>query len=309
MKILLTGASSFTGFWFAQALAEAGHEVVAPLKGSADSYQSSVRGERVAALSKIADIVFDASFGGPRFLEVVGAQRFDVLCHHAAVVTGYREETFDIHGALAENTNNLPQVLRSLQGQGLRRVVTTGSVFEQDEGAGDEPLRAFSPYGVSKGLTADVFRFWAERLQIPLGKFVIPNPFGPFEEPRFCSYLVNTWKSGKPASVKTPDYIRDNIHADLLARAYRHFAAGEWNGAFTRLNPSGYIESQREFASRVSRAFSQRSGLECALQFEQQTDFSEPLRRVNLHPVTEYVSGWDEAKSWDAFASYYLRQA
>jgi len=49
-------------------------------------------------------------------------------------------------------------------------------------------LAAFSPYGLSKGLTAQAFRYWCGALDVPLGKFVLPNPFGPFEEPRFCHY-------------------------------------------------------------------------------------------------------------------------
>ena len=43
MKALLTGASSFTGLWFARALAERGIEVVAPLRGGLDSYSNSAR--------------------------------------------------------------------------------------------------------------------------------------------------------------------------------------------------------------------------------------------------------------------------
>ena len=38
MKVLLTGASSFTGYWFAKTLHSKGHEVVAPLRAPKDSY-------------------------------------------------------------------------------------------------------------------------------------------------------------------------------------------------------------------------------------------------------------------------------
>ena len=49
MRVLLTGASSFTGAWFVHALAEAGHEVVAPLR-AAGGYDDPIRRRRVAAL-------------------------------------------------------------------------------------------------------------------------------------------------------------------------------------------------------------------------------------------------------------------
>jgi hypothetical protein len=40
---------------------------------------------------------------------------------------------------------------------------------------------------------------------------VISNPFGPFEEPRFCAYLMKTWRAGEIAEVRTPAYLRDNM--------------------------------------------------------------------------------------------------
>jgi hypothetical protein len=39
------------------------------------------------------------------------------------------------------------------------KIVLTGSVFEADEGLGESPLRAFSPYGLSKTVTGQIFPF------------------------------------------------------------------------------------------------------------------------------------------------------
>ena len=62
---------------------------------------------------------------------------------------------------------------------GCNKILLTGSVFENDEGAGSRDLRAFSPYGLSKGFTWQLFRYHAQIRSMTLGKFVIPNPFGP----------------------------------------------------------------------------------------------------------------------------------
>ena len=303
MRILLTGASSFTGYWFARELAAAGHHVVAPLRGAQGSYDG-LRARRVRELERCAEVVWASPFGEARFIELLAAKSFDLLCHHAARVTDYRSPDFDVVAALAENTRELPRVLRTMRDKGLRGMVLTGSVFEAEEGVGNAPLRAFSPYGVSKGITAQVVSYWCSVLDIPLGKFVIPNPFGPFEEPRFCSFLIKTWREGKPAEVRTPDYVRDNIHVDLLAKVYASFAAATaGSSGVTRANPSGYVETQGAFAQRFAREIGPRLSLCAEVALAKQADFSEPLVRHNTQ--TAVAPGWSESKAWDEIAAFY----
>ena len=191
------GASSFTGYWFARALNEAGALVVAPLRGALADYREGARAERVRRLSSAAEIIETAPFGSDRFLALAKDGGYDILCHHAAQVGDYRSVDFDIAGALAQNTANLRVVLETLRNGGLKGTILTGSVFEQNEGAGEAPLVAFSPYGLSKGLTAEVFHHRCREAGVRYAKFVIPNPFGPLEEPRFCAYLIRAWKKGR----------------------------------------------------------------------------------------------------------------
>ena len=305
MRLLLTGASSFTGLWFAQQLAQAGNEVVAPMRGDQQGY-SGLRAERVERLRKIADVRWSCTFGEAAFLELVARERFDLLCQHAARVTDYRSPDFDIVTALAENTRALPKVLRAMRENGLRGMVLTGSVFESDEGAGSPPTRAFSPYGVSKAITAQVARYWCGEFGVPLGKFVIPHPFGPYEEPRFYASLIGTWRKGGVAEVRTPVYVRDNIHVDLLARAYVRFATQTASGpTFATANPSGYIESQERFTTRLAAELGPRLRVEARLKFLDQVDRSEPMMRINTEPAAVAHPDWSETTAWDRLAEFY----
>ena len=306
MKVLLTGASSFTGFWFARELSRAGCHVVAPLRGAVADYKEGVRAERVRRLPSVAEVVEAAPFGSERFMQLAEASGFDQLCHHAARVGDYRSPDFDIPGAVAENTARLRAVLEVMARRGLRGVVLTGSVFEQDEGAGEAPLVAFSPYGLSKGLTAAIVNHRCREFHLRFNKFVIPNPFGPLEEPRFCAYLVRAWKKGEKARVNTPSYVRDNIHVSLLAAAYAKFVAETDAGqGRCKLNPSGYVETQGAFAERFAAAMRPRFGAACEVELARETDYSEPLMRINVDSAARYVSGWDETAAWDAVAEAY----
>jgi UDP-glucose 4-epimerase len=307
MRIVLTGASSFTGYWFVRALVESGHEVIATLSSpdSPDAY-TGMRATRLAKLRSLGQTRFNAPFGSDAFLKVlrqIGS--FDVLCHHWAEVRGYREPSFDAVAALAANTYRLTDVLFAMKYAGCGSMVLTGSVFEHNEGLGSQPARAFSPYGLSKGLTAALCAFYCEREGIPLDRFVIPNPFGPYEEPRFTDYLMRTWLSGGAARVGTPRYVRDNIHVDLLAKSYAGFVGAPEAKGGRKLGPSGYPESQGEFAERVAHEIRSRTGLDCALSFADQTEFAEPEIRINTTPADAAALGWSETAAWDEFTRYY----
>ena len=303
MDILLTGASSFTGYWFVKVLNERGHRVTVPLRGRLDAYDGARR-QRTQKLGEIATVVESCAFGSEVFLSLAGSQRWDVLAHHSAATANYRSLNFDLLGAVAENTRNLAALLPNLSARGLKAVILTGSLFEPDEGAGSAPMAAFSPYGLSKGLTAQIFRYWCEAFGVPLGKFVVPNPFGPFEEARFCHYVIRSWLTGETPIVRTPRYVRDNIHVDLLARLYADFLSKVIeNGASLKVNPSLYAESQGAFALRLARELAPRLNIETPIEFAEQSEFPEPAIRVNTDSAD--TVGWSESDAWDAIAGYY----
>lgn len=306
MRILLTGGSSFTGYWFARSLVEGGHEVVATLS-SADEIAAyaGVRGRRVELLKRLCRTVFGAPFGSDKFLATLrNCGPVDVLCHHWAATRDYRSANFDATAALGANTHRLGEVLDALKAAG-KVMILTQSVFEQDQGVGNLPMRAFSPYGLSKGLTADFCAYYCDREGIALDRFVIPNPFGPYEEPRFSDYLMRTWFNGEAARVGTPRYVRDNIHVSLLAAAYRGFVGEAGTMGGRSLGPTGYAESQGAFAERVAREVRERSSLKCDLVHADQTEFPEPAIRINSSFVDAAALGWHEGPAWDEFVAYY----
>jgi nucleoside-diphosphate-sugar epimerase len=307
MRILFTGASSFTGCWFVRELAAAGHEVVATFRRSLDEYPEDPRRSRVSRVAGQCRPVCGLSFGDDRFLDLLrSGGPWDLLCHHAAEVTDYRSPGFDVVSALAGNTRNLPAVLDALQEAGCSRVLLTCSFFAPGEGAGSQGLPAFSPYGLSKGLTTEVFRYYVPRRGMRLGRFVIPNPFGPWEEPRFTLYLIRQWRAGGVPVVNTPAYIRDNIHVSLLARAYLHFAEGlDGAAGVSEVHPSQYVESQGAFARRFAAEMAPRMGFACPLELRHQVEFAEPRVRLNTDWLDAAALGWNESRAWDELADYY----
>lgn len=306
MRILFTGASSFSGMWFIKELAKAGHEVSAVFQ---QTTYSGIRKERVDEVLKYCTPYFGCTFGSEEFLEIISSQSsWDLLCHHAADVRNYKSPDFNAAAALENNTFQLNKVLLALKEKGCNRVLLTGSVFEPHEGQGSDDLRAVSPYGLSKGLTSEFFRYYTFMHQMKLGKCVIPNPFGPFEEARFTTYLAQNWLEGKKPKVAYPDYKRDNIHCSLLARAYVAFAERlSDDPGFEKLNPSQYTETQGAFTARFGKELSKRWNIPCEVEICKQMDFFEPLERINTDSLDYASLNWNESESWDELAIYYQK--
>jgi len=306
MHILFTGASSFTGMWFVKELSRAGHRVTAPFLRKQNAYQG-LRQKRLEKVLQWCSSSFSCPFGSERFLKVIEENpRWDLFCHHAADVTNYKSPDFDYISATKRNTKNLKDVLVRLKERGCSKLLLTGSVFEQGEGEGSQQLRAVSPYGLSKGLTSAVFQYLCQVGGFHLGKFVIPNPFGPYEEPRFTSYLIKTWFARKIPLITTPDYRRDNIPVSLLAKAYCAFAESlSLKPGDTKSNPSFYIGKQKDFVIQFAKEMEKRLFLSCQVEFSEQTSFDQPHTRINNEPLDPEKLSWNETLAWDELAAYY----
>ena len=334
-RILLTGASSFTGMWIAEALAAAGFEVIAPLLRDRAEYDAE-RLARIARVEAVAEAPFGCPFGSQAFADLVRARPgVAALAHHAADVTGYRDPGFDAAAAFARNLAGAPEALKLLADQGARAVVVTGTVFEAGEGQGaDAPsvssLRAdpppplagelsakptegafgddlaVTPYGLSKTLTSIAFRHHAAWAGLRSGRFVIPSPYGVFEQQRsFPAYLFRCWSAGQTPVVRTPLYLRDHLPAPRLGRAYADYLSAVLSDADAPpvARPSGWIATQGAFAGKVAAEAAARLGRDRPVAFADQTEFAEPLRRVNSDPAP----ACEEAAFWDDYVGWYAR--
>ena len=75
----------------------------------------------------------------------------------------------------------------------------------------------------------------------------------------------------------------------------------------TRINPSGYAESQGAFTLRMAQEMRPRLRLPCLVELKKQIDFPEPRVRINTDIPDVGALGWEEAAAWDEMASYYQR--
>lgn len=307
-KILLTGGSSFSGLWIAQALAGAGHQVTAAVTRPKAAYQG-LRAERVGRLEACTQVVFEAPIASSAFLELAKGGH-DLLAHHAADIPNYRSASYDPVDGFVRNIAGFEPVLTAFAASGGRAVVATGTAFEAGEGGPEGGGLAISPYGLSKSLTNEALRHMARWRGLRFGKFVVAGPFGPWEEGRMVWSLMQRWFEGQAGVVRTPRYVRDNIPVPLLAQAYVGLAETLLAAAGPEeriARPSGFVGTQEAFARRLAAEMGPRLGLACEVDVLAQPELSEPLVRTNDEPCLG--AGWDEGGFWDAYADYYRRIA
>jgi len=305
LKILLTGATSLTGLWFVRELKSQGHEIICLLtRESAASYANLKSKDRFALLQHEIRIEYASPFGSEKFIHLLHSEKPDLLCLHGSHIPDYKSQTFNIAESLAQNLYNIHNVVRTMQEYRLP-VILTGTLFEP---LADEPDAA-SPYGLAKGLVTQTWRYYASKAEIPLRHFVIPNPFGVYEDKKFNHYLIDSWINGRKAQIKTPDYVRDNIPVTLLAKAYAAACTQTLTQAkpFTTSRPSGYVSTQADFTVRMAEWVRNLTGLACEFEFLVQSDFSEPIDRHNHENAFKQFRAFDEKEFWQTYIESYPR--
>ena len=310
MRVLLTGASSFTGCWFAEALAQHGASVLATTRRQLAAYPPAERARLAKVRTAGVELVPGAAFGDAQFLAILREEGpFDLLAYHGCEVGDFRRPDYDPLAALESNAREAAAVADALAAGGGKGVIVTGSIFEPDEGAGCERRPAFNAYGLAKQLTWQTLRFRAEQAGLAVGRFVVPHPFGPLEKNGFTSQLASAWLAGAAADIRHPQLVRDFIHVDLLATAYARFCNEIVKGRQAgKLAPSGYVGSLAALAQLIASELQPRLGRPCAVRIADPPEpADEPLCRCNTDALGSLAAEWPFGRSWDRLAEFYSR--
>ena len=313
MKILLTGASSFTGSWIAPALARAGHEVTAVFTRSGLHAYEGLRRARVQRVLPFVRPVWGVESGDLAFVQLCRAPGgWDLLCLHGAEVGEYKVADFDWRRALARNSRGYAEIFSTLAANAATAVVLTGSYFEADEGNPDGAADALSPYGLSKTLTWQACRHECLRAGLGVGKFVIPNPVGPFEEPKLVANLTREWLRGSVPRLRTPQDVGDNLPVTALAASYAKFAAEvclAGRGAVSFCRPSGWCETVANFSQRVAAEFGRMAGATFQVAADKPVGSGAAVIRRNRPAAAPAPALADEAAFWREWFDYYFSRA
>jgi len=306
VRVLLTGASSFTGAWFAHTLAARGHDVLCALRGPASSGGDDLRRFRIGLLDGCA-VAELAPFGTEAFLALLEEHApFDLLALHGWAGGDHRRPDLPVDDAVAATTFRLTSVLDGLVRAGGTVVLLTGSVFESGEGSPDPETPPLNRYGLAKSLIRERVRHAVAEAGLRLHRFVVPHPIGPGAKPGLVSELAAAWLAGRPAVLRSPATVRDLVPVDLLGLDYARFCeAAVAGGAAAARRPSGQIATLAEHAERIAAALRARWDRPCLI--EASAGAAAEPQRVNREPCAASHPDWSAERFWDRLAGFYAQ--
>ena len=308
MKVIFTGASSFTGVWFVYEMARRGVDVTTTFTRTPLEYDG-LRGQRVRWARSLSTSFFGTKFGDEQFLQMCEqAGPVDALCLHGAFTQGYAQSNFLLGHAVQENTRGAREVMEVLGRQGCRRLIWTGTYIESEfSGASHEHQHPL--YGESKQRSREILAELCRELGWQMDCVILPHVYGPLQSGNWIDYLMRRWASDQVARVVMPSRVRDHAHVSLLARFYADILATTPEGGPIRIHrPSGEILPVGAFAVQLSDEVSQRTGWDCRLQFDTVPRRGEPFRYANTTPLTDLYPDFDASGAWDAFVNFHLEQ-
>ena len=252
-RIALTGASSFTGIWIAQAFARDRWELHAHTlgEGGATGGLPAIRMRVLAQHAEHVHLGLRAEAG--ELAHWIRQNRPEIWIHHHHWMESFRSPQYDTARADAVGLDPLVGILDALRESGCRGIIHTGSYFEPGEGGQPETATA-TPYAVSKRkVWLEMKRLAAER-GIPLAKCVIPNPVGPLEnEDRLLPMMISKARAGEPLMLSSPKSQGDQLPVFELARCYLKLAEGLIGGAGPQVaRPSGWVSEIEAWVEHVN---------------------------------------------------------
>ena len=307
-RILLTGGSSFTGFWFARRLVESGFSVCCPLPNDKRSYEG-IKKRRLDTLAETVDLFYNIPFGSVEFINLLDGH-FENLCLHGAFVKGYQNNDFGFGKAVGQNLNEIDRVFEKAKQNGCLGIIWTSSIFEDavntDEEFSKGSALPWFKYALSKKISYLSAREIALNSGLSFLRYIIPNPFGPYEDKKLTFHIIKSLHLGNDVSLKTPYYIRDMIHVEHLASDYvRCIQSLDGLCESSTNRPSEYPLSIMEFATILCEEYNKRYGSNHKVIKSEQENHKEPAKMFNNQKGRLSLPDYDDAKSWDHIFQYY----
>jgi UDP-glucose 4-epimerase len=300
--VALTGATSFSGIWIAQALVENGWSVFAQCSRKSTEYKG-LREIRYQVLAESGvEIADNLNVERGDFIPWIKKVKPTVWIHHHHFMEHFRSPQYDLNRAKSVGLDTLRGIVGALKEVNCEGIIASGTYFEPGEGHQPQGAQA-TPYAQSK------FEIWNSLralcgTELQLSKLVFPNPVGPFENAdRLIPQMLRAAKKKEAFKLGSPESIADQVSILDIAQEYVTLADEMMQGKSRIARPSGYKKPLREWVKKVSdELLESRLGLS-GLKLEFGSNPSSVF--INSNVTDTKAQNWDQ--TWDHYAKWLSR--
>lgn len=244
--VIMSGVSSFTGYWFAKELKEAGVETIGTLTREINEYTGLERA-RIELLQARGVVIRDQlPTQSKKYLELLDSFDRPTLALHGAPTAATKNA--DYVRTISEIYATIPELFFELK-QKKGSVIVTESAYQYLNKS------VSRDYGIAKAVLSEIYTGYAEKLGLDISRFVIGNPFGPLQGGRLASYIMECLSKQHKVELKKPDDIQNNQLIFPLAREYSALAQSNPKLRPRTLVPIQYVETNRQFLRRLTLGF------------------------------------------------------
>jgi len=303
-KILFTGLSSFTGFYFINQLSNNKNNKIFCILSKNKKDYDFFKKKRISLISKKKNVnlIFNVKFGDKKFINLLSKEKFNFLCFHHAYTKNYNnDKKFNFKKSLKENLNNVDELFKYINKKS--KIIITNTIFQKIP---KKNYKSINNYGVSKELTYEKLKKLCNFHKIKYKSFFITNPWGIYEEKKLHYYLIENWLKNKEVIIKFPNYIRDNIHIEKLSKEYQKVinSKSEKKEYF----PSGYCSSNKVFIEALRKEFEKYFNVKTKVKYLKRIKGDQPIIRVNGNRIVKKVIFRENLNKYFAYYSQLLRK-
>lgn len=277
-KVLLTGATGFTGSYVLKKLLAAGWRVDILVRPT--SQIDLIRGE----LSNEKVHVYNGNI--EETMRIVSSVRPDVVVHIASMVIG-KHEPSDVTPIIESNILFGTHLLEAMSQAGVKNFINTGTYWEHFEG------RAYSPvelYAASKFAFQNILQYYVELKGVNAITLKLFDAYGP-NDPRtkLMSLLLCARNTKECIRMTKGEQKIDLVHVSDVADAYKLAAARLFSGKVSGHEIFGVGSGRRLTIKDVVKVFEEISGDKLEIEWG-----SRPYReREVMDPcLLDVLPGW-----------------
>ena len=190
MKVLFTGSSSFTGYYFLKEINKNKIKTFAVFSREKKEYKKIFQKEILNSKMRYIVPCKKVNFGSKKYIDIIKKENINVICFHHFIV-GNLNNKYDFNKNLKKLLQNIEEVIFQLSLNKNSSIIYTSSVYQKISSS-RKYLNDKSRinYGYTKLILSQILKYMCKKYKIKFINFELQNPIGKFEKENSLPFYI-----------------------------------------------------------------------------------------------------------------------